>query len=281
MFKTLAIAVCSIAVAFETASGAPPTVGMPRQIAELVLPGSELEVRPLEDRHAPLVLRVTRSVRHGSAWRYDLAWYGLEVGSYDLRDALRRKDGSSIDDVPSLPVTVASALPPTLTLPHDLPPQRVTGFGHYRLVLGVLATAWVAGLAVLLWFGRGRGSGVVTVATSHPLTLADRIRPLVARGVAGTITPSECATLERLLLQFWSQRLGLQQQKPAQLIPQLRIHSEAGPLVRQLEHWLHQPAANQHVGDETRDAHHIDLDALVSPYLQASGAESTVPTSNA
>src|SRR5262245_28778830 len=101
----------SLVVAADPPKQSPPTVGMERQITEFVLPGTELEVKPLADRRVPLVVRITRSVQHGTAWRYDLTWHGLEPGEYDLRDALQRKDRSAIDDLPPIPVTVVAALP--------------------------------------------------------------------------------------------------------------------------------------------------------------------------
>ena len=66
-----------------------PSVGMPGLIQELVLSGSELEVRP-RDPKDPLVLRIARVSPHGSDFRYDLEFVGLEPGTYDLRDGLRR-----------------------------------------------------------------------------------------------------------------------------------------------------------------------------------------------
>ena len=59
-----------------------------------VLPGSELEVKPIGER-TPIVLRIVRVFPHGTAFRYDLEYYGLEPGSFDLKDYLQRKDRSS------------------------------------------------------------------------------------------------------------------------------------------------------------------------------------------
>src|SRR5262245_49219942 len=72
----------------------PLTVGMSGRMDQVVLPGSELEVKPLEDRRTPVVLRIANVYPHGTAKRYDFVYYGLEPGSYDLRNFLRRKDGS-------------------------------------------------------------------------------------------------------------------------------------------------------------------------------------------
>ena len=58
--------------------------------------------KPLDDRRAPVVLRIVDVYPHGTAFRYDLEYYGLEPGTFDLRDYLRRKDGSSTADLPPI-----------------------------------------------------------------------------------------------------------------------------------------------------------------------------------
>src|SRR5262245_22427723 len=65
------------------------TVGMPARIDQIVLPGTELEVKPLEGRRAPVVLRIVSVAPHGTAFRYDLEYYGLEKGTFDLKNELR------------------------------------------------------------------------------------------------------------------------------------------------------------------------------------------------
>ena len=103
---------------------APPkstsTVGMPAKIEQLVIPGPELEVKPLEDRRAPLVLRIAAAYPHGSAFRYDLVFYALEPGRYDLTNSLRRKDGSALGSLDPIPVQVDPVLPPGQVLPNPL-----------------------------------------------------------------------------------------------------------------------------------------------------------------
>ena len=96
------------------------TVGMPARIEQLVLPGSELEAKPIEDRRTPVVLRIVNSYPHGSAFRYDIVYYGLEPGEFDLKDSVRRKDGSPITDVPSIPIKIEPVLPPGQIEPHRL-----------------------------------------------------------------------------------------------------------------------------------------------------------------
>lgn len=229
------------------------TVGRPARIEQYVLPGSELEVKPLTER-TPIVLRIVRVFPHGTAFRYDLEYYGLEAGTFDLKDYLQRKDRSSAADLPSLPVTIRSILPPGQIKPNPLAPRFAPRVGGYRFVLFVAGVLWVIGLVLLLLVGRRRLAA--RVAATHSLTLAERLRPLVEGAVAGQLPPARLAELERTLIAYWERRLRLRQRKPIEALNELRRHPEAGPLLRQLETWLHQPGGGAA----------IDVPALLAPY---------------
>jgi hypothetical protein len=91
---------------------------------------------------------------------------------------------------------------------------------------------------------------------ARPLTLADHLRPLVEGAMAGKLAPERLAELERGLIAYWSRRLGVANRKPADALAVLRRHPEAGPLLVQLEIWLHRP----------RPAATIDVASLLEPY---------------
>ena len=124
-------------------------IGMNATIEEIILPGSELEVKPLQDDQA-IVLRITKAFRHGSSFRYHLAYYGLESGTYNLGDYLQRKDGSAVDDLPPIRVKVHGVLPPGQVIPNALKTAKSPLIGGYRLLLGLGAVVWVVGLFLLL-----------------------------------------------------------------------------------------------------------------------------------
>jgi hypothetical protein len=229
-------------------------VGMAVRIEQVVLPGSELEVKPLDDRKAPVVLRIESVAPHGTAHRYDLVYYGLEPGTFDLKSYLRRKDGSSAADLPALPVTIRSVLPPGQVEPNRLELQASPWLGGYRLALILGGAVWVVGLATILFARRRKAAAVAEAA--RPVTLADRLRPLVERALAGRLAQPERAELERMLLGYWRRRLDLDGMKPAEAFAVLRRHAEAGPLLEQLENWLHRPGP----------AEDVDLNALLKPY---------------
>jgi hypothetical protein len=246
------------------------TVGVPARLEQVVLPGPELEVKPIEDRRAPLVVRIAAVYPHGSAFRYDLTYYGLEPGRYELNDALRRKDGSPLGDVPSLPVLVDPVLPPGQIEPHRPPLESSPSLGGYRwLVIGG-GLAWFAGFVAIMLVGR-RKRALAEAAAARPLTLADRLRPLVDAAIAGTLGQGQKAELERLLIGYWRRRLGLERAEPARIMAVLCEHEEAGPLLRRLEDWLHRPP-----GEESGP---VDLAALLDPYRSIPTEESGSPTS--
>ena len=231
------------------------TVGMVAQINQLVLPGAELEVKPLDDRAKPVVLRIVATYPHVTDFRYDLAYYVLEPGTFDLRDFLRRKNGSALGNLPPLPITAKPLLPPGQVQPNRLTLEPTPSLGGYKTLLIVAAFVWVAGLAAIVFLGRRRAKRA-QLETDRPLTMADRLAPWIARGQAGKLTPGECADLERTLLAYWRRRLDLLNHRPADVFARLRTHGEAGPLLEQLEVWLHKPGP----------APTVDVAALLEPY---------------
>lgn len=219
------------------------TVGMPGKLEAIVLPGTELEADPekLKDRKSPVVLRIVAVYPHGTVFRYDLEYSGFEPGSHDLRPYLRRKDKSTTADLPPIVVRVDPVLPPGHIEPHKLEIDPAPRLGGYRTVLIVLAVVWGIGLlSILATFVFPRRKRTARVSDT-PLSLADRLRPLVERAAAGNATQGELAGLERGLMAYWRRRLQLEAVEPAEAMTRLRHHSEAGPLLGQLEDWLHQP----------------------------------------
>jgi hypothetical protein len=246
------LCLCSAALAVDQRQS---TIGMPARLDQLVLPGTELEVRPLDDRKLPIVLRIANVFPHGSAYRYDLVYYGLDAGTFDLKDYLRRKDGSSAADLPALKVSVTTLLPAGQVQPHALQTSAGPALGGYRLWLIAGGTAWVLGLAAIVLLGRRRRRATAR-ADDHPVTLAERLRPLVEAARAGALSVTQRAELERLLLSFWQRRLAVADAKPQEAFAAMRRDPVTGPLLKHLEDWLHRP---QPAGD-------VDVAALVKAY---------------
>lgn len=255
--RTVLVLVAALAVSSARAETPETTVGMTGRIEALVLPGSELEAKPLTDRKTPVVLRVVAVYPHGTAFRYDLEFSGLEPGTHDLRDFLRRKDGSPTTSLPPIPVKVNPVLPPGQVQPNALEIEPGPRLGGYRKLLVVLIVVWGLGLAAIVFsFFYPRKKKPAEGAKAPPVSLAEKLRPLVDGAVAGRLSQAELAGLERALLAYWRKRLNLETVKPGVAIDTLRRHPEAGPLLKQLETWLHDPTPSAAV----------DVLALLKPY---------------
>jgi hypothetical protein len=239
------------------------SVGMRAYVEQIVLPGTELVPAPTTTA-SPLVVRVLKTWPHGELLRYDLEWTGFEAGKYDLVRALVRKDGSSTDGLPPVPVEVTAALGKGMVEPTELAPRpapRLDGYSRLQIVAGV---AWAIGLLAILFVGR-RFRRKVAPPPPKP-TLADRLRPLVQAVAGGSADTAAKAELERLLVAFWRARLDLGAVKAADAIVAIRRHPEAGALVRQVEEWLHLPTPPADV----------DWNRLLAPYRTVT-ADSLTP----
>ena len=233
------------------------TVGIAKRIDQIVIPGGKLQAKPLQDRHQAFVLRVIEVYPHGTDNRYDLEFYALEPGEYNLAEYLTRTDTNSTEALPSLLVRVDATLPAGQITPSKLAAAPLPVLGGYRAFWFVGAVLWLGGLYALLNVGRKRLVPEEAVVVKHA-SFADRLRPLVQSARDGTLAPEQRAALERVLIAYWCQRLQLSDVAPGKVMSKLREHAEAGPLVHSLEAWLHCP-------DPPKS---VDIDVLLKPYAE-------------
>ncbi|MEM7392079.1 MAG: hypothetical protein AAF492_06985 [Verrucomicrobiota bacterium] len=233
---------------------ADPTVGMEGSL-QLLIPGTLLEPKPVEEK-APLLVRIASTRPHGSQIQYDIRFTGLEPGSYDLGDFLVRSDGSSMDNVPDMPVNILGVLPfphnGQLILEDEAAVANLSGYWSIMIAIGLI---WFLLLIPIILSGKKKKEDEDGAEKSEP-TLADRLRPLVEQAAAGSLTSDEQARLERMLLQFWKKRLNMDDLSMADALARMRDNDEAGALLRELERWLHRPGG----------AEEVDLETLLAPY---------------
>ena len=252
------------------------TVGMRVRIEELPLPGPQLRAKPVQDpQTATLILRVLNVFRHGDGFRYNFEITPLVAGRLDLREHLEREDGGTTDDLPEILVNVEAELPELpfgqVQEPNALraeQPDRVGGYRTWQIVAAVL---WVLGLFVILFVRRKRPTDAMAGGVTGPLTLADRLRPLVEGARSGSLDNRRRAELERLLLAHWRQRRDLLDEKIGAAIATLRQDPEASPLFLRMEEWLHQPQPQPPPGSSENFDVDIDVDIadLLEPYRNA------------
>ena len=264
MILTIAMSAVSIAQEdpLQDNQSGNPSVGVPGLVEQIVLPGSLLTHEKVDPSEADLVVRVIRSFPHGDSFRYDISYYGMESGEYDLSKYLVREDGSTTDDLPAIPVQVKSIIKSGQIKPNDLDIGMFGRVGGYFRMVVLGAFIWVAVLLAMIFLARGKKEAAVE-QVSKKLSLADRLRPSIEAAISGNLPAEKHAELERMLFAFWQKRLKLTETEPSAAINQIRNNEESGPLIKQVEQWLHSPAQDSNV----------DIAELLKPYQNISGTE--------
>lgn len=239
-----------------------PTVGYPAQLIGLILPGPRVVAKAFDDREQPLVVRILDTYSHGSQFRYDIEYYGLEKGVFNLSDYLVCEDSTPANHLPAVNLLIGSNKSSDgFPVPAPLPPHGA-GFWHgYRPLLILAGIVWVVGLLAIIFVGRPRRAK--PGAISKRRSVADRLRPLVEQAAAGTLDDSGKAELERTLEAFWRQKLELGDVSANELRTTLRGHPEAQIMLQQFDTWLYRPG----------EAAQVDLEQLLTPYQSLAADE--------
>jgi hypothetical protein len=230
------------------------TVGFPKLILQYKIAGSKVIAKPITPTQ-PMVVRIVETFPHGSDFRYDLEYKGLEPGNFDLAQFLMREDGSD-QLIPPIQVRIDAILPPASVRPSPLDAVQNRFRSYYVPVMIGLAIFWVAGLLMILLYGRTWKTR--SRVEEKPVTVADRMRPLVDAAMAGKLTSQQQAELERLLSVHWSKKLELGHLTADELRTQLRRHEAASVMLNQIDSWLHRPVDDP--------ANEVDVNELLRPY---------------
>ena len=232
------VAACLFAGLASGQDGNVTTVGMPGRLSDFILPGPQLEPKPI-DRESPVVVRIINTIKHGDGHRYEIEYYCLEPGNYNLADYLQLVDGSE-PELPPINVTVEAKLGEGQVVPNALKPKSTPRVGGYTIALYAGGVLWGLGLLAILFLGRNKKQ--LAKQAARGATLAERLRPLVEEARKGELSGPKQAELERMLLTYWREKLDLNNADASEAIVELRNHETAGQLLRQLENWLHMPA---------------------------------------
>lgn len=234
------------------------SVGQMIRIDSVVIPGSEVEVTPIDDG-TDVVIRIRKVWPHGTDHRYDLEVQGRVAGVHDLAKYFRRKDGAALE-VTGLPFEVKDLITEGAVEPHAPPQAKLGPIGGYGRWATTIAALWViAGIGLIVWvFRRPRQA---TDSSHARRTLAEQLQDAMQRVVAGSAERKDWARVESLLLAHWRKRLGLEGVSSAEALQRLRRDPQAGEVLRKLDEALHAP--------EPKTS--IDWSALLEPYRDTAG----------
>jgi hypothetical protein len=232
-----------------------PTVGI-EGTKKFKLPGKPLKALPVNEKSL-IILRIGKTFPHGTDTRYNVRYIGLLPGQYDLGDYLVQEDGSTVSNLPPLPVEIAPLLP----VDHngqliEEPLQNIPFFSRFREIVMAVWILWALLLIPIILIKRkGMATAPVVEEIPEP-TIAEKLQPLVVKAADGTISSDEQSHLELLLIAFWKHELQLDALSMSEALTRMKEHPAAGSLLREMEAWLYKPPANEMV----------DVATLLAPY---------------
>jgi len=225
--------------------------------------GPELRADPDQDLSSPILLRIESSATDRGS-EVVVRFMGTVAGTYNLSEWMVGPDGLPIEGLDPHTIKVVSDLPPGQgSNLYEIADPAISIRGGYRKLLWILILLWCL-VPVLLLLRRWLRHAAVAepVPAAPPPTLADQLRPLALRAREQALTVEERSRLELLLYFFWRERLGRLSTPMNEVLPLLREHPEAAPLLSAVEDWLHRP------GGGTDRADDAALDGLLEPYRQ-------------
>ncbi|MBI9018318.1 MAG: hypothetical protein JEZ07_13780 [Phycisphaerae bacterium] len=230
-----------------------PTVGIEGAV-EVVYGTDELMARGGQEK-APLLLRLASVKEEDGKCIYDFRYIGMVPGECDLADYIINHDGQRPADLESIEIQVLALLPEDQS---DLIAKQLSDIalpGGYKIFMICIWAIWALMLVPLVYVGRKHKEPVVIEVETEP-DLADILRPLVAGAIEGNLGIEGKVRLEKLLVYYWSLKLGIEVDDVYEALVQIKADGQAGVLLRSLESWLHRKPADGAV----------DINEMLEPY---------------
>lgn len=217
-------------------SGNEVTIGVEGKY-EATLPSEQLTAVPYTHGDA-LAVRIASATPVENGIRYDIRYMAYGPGEHDLRQFLLTSAGQPALDLPEMTVTVDPLLADDYSGELFATPETpINLHSYYRLAMGLLWALWGLLLLPLAMYGRKRRERVVKLPP--PPSIPERLRHLLELAEHEALTAEQQADLEKLLMTFWAERLGVSADRLEDTLEQLRQHPSAGPQVQSVERWLH------------------------------------------
>lgn len=212
------------------------------QAAIVTYSGSPIKV-PAYQWGVAVSVRIAKVTPSGEASIYDVRYIVNRAGTFDLKDYLSGEDGASLAGLPSFKFQGDPKLSKQLEARIQETEQMSVDVGvHYHATLAALAVAWILCLLPLIFAGRTRKQAP-EVAVLPQETFTQFLQGCVLEIEAGTLDTEGMAKLEMQLLEHWRGQLALDRAPMTGLLWAIDRDPAAGPVLRQLQDWLHNPSS--------------------------------------
>ncbi|SFI64483.1 hypothetical protein [Planctomicrobium piriforme] len=216
------------------------TVGLAGRVT-IISQRDDLIAMTPEQSGKPVRIRVVNKTKADAGWKYDVEYVALKPGEYDIATLLVDASGERDTAIAANNVTVGELLNKDTPLKvSDTDPVGMSSHSWYRLLIVGLTVLWLAA-GVWLWKLFPDKKRVSTKDMTEE-TLREYVTRALTAASAGQLTREQYAVVERMVLTYWQDRLGLQKASVDEMLAALKMHPQAGPMLWSLES-LHRPGA--------------------------------------
>ncbi|MES2598266.1 MAG: hypothetical protein V4662_23230 [Verrucomicrobiota bacterium] len=212
------------------------------QAAIITFSGPEISVAPYKWGVAVNV-RIAQVTEQPGRRIYDVRYIVNRDGTFDLKDYFVAVDGSSLASLPSFKFRGDAKLSKNLdTRIQETEAMRIDVGGRYYEMAALFIVLWLAWLLLIIFYKRPRAAAETDAGPAEP-TFAELLRGFLADLEAGTMTVTDKARMEMLLLRRWRDELALGDVPMSVALGAIQESSKTGDALRKLQHWLHHPAS--------------------------------------
>jgi hypothetical protein len=224
------------------------------EIHGVMIPGPELRVRKDHGLTAPMIVRIVAVYPHGTAgFRYDFHCIPMVPGKQDLTSFLETTGGEPAIGLKPLVIEATSVLPAGPVGELAKPPANtIPRAGGYGEMIPIGLGFWAASAIGVFWYFRKRKASMQLAEALPQPTLGEQLRSQLQRAIASSLGTGELAELERLVLAYCRERLGLADASDPAVYDALRDNPTSALWLSTLEAWLHRPSTSPPKPDELR-----------------------------
>lgn len=175
---------------------------------------------------------------------YDVRYIVNRAGTFDLKDYLVAENGSELTNLPTFKFTGDAKLSKNLdTRIQETEAVLIDVGGRYYEILALLTVLWVVWLLLLIFYKRPRKAVAADEGPAGP-TAEELLALFRAQVEAGTLSTTDKARMEMLLLRRWRDELALSALPMDDVLRAIGRDARMGAALRKLQQWLHQPVSS-------------------------------------
>ncbi len=174
---------------------------------------------------------------------YDVRYIVNRAGTFDLKDYLIAEDGSALTNLPTFKFSGDAKLSKNLdTRIQETEAVQIDVGGRYYETMVLLTVLWLLWLLLLIFYKRPHAIVATNDGPVGP-TPAELLRHFRAQLESGTLSATDKARMEMLLLRRWRDELSLGPIPMDLALHAISRDAKTGSALKTLQHWLHHPAS--------------------------------------